>query len=73
MKLQIIKNNKSKKFIVKMLDNSALICFEHGKTPSEILDKVNNHINNSINPYASQIWSNFKKLMLEIPKSEWLK
>ena len=71
MKLQIIKNIESKQFIVKMIDKDSLVCFEYGKYPSEILSKVNKHIETSTNLESVRIWTQLKKLMLDIPSKEW--
>lgn len=71
MKLQIIKNTESNQFIVKMIDQGSLVCFEYGNSPSEILLKVNRHIEVSINPEAIKIWTQFRKLILNIPNNEW--
>lgn len=71
MKLQIIKNQHSQQFIVKMIDKGSLVCFEYGTSPSEILSKVNRHIEVSINPEAIKIWTKFRKLILNIPNNEW--
>ncbi|WP_099346964.1 hypothetical protein [Clostridium tertium] len=71
MKLQIIKNTESKQFIVKMIDKGSLICFEYGNSPSEILSKVNRHIEVSINPETIKIWTQFKELILDVPNNEW--
>lgn len=71
MKLQIIKNTESNQFIVKMIDQGSLVCFEYGNSPSKILSKVNRHIEVSINPEAIKIWTQFRKLILNIPTNEW--
>ena len=71
MKLQIIKNTDSNQFIVKMIDKGSLVCFEYGKSRSEILSKVNEHIEVLINPEAIKIWMQFRKLILDVPNNEW--
>ncbi|WP_291570841.1 hypothetical protein [Clostridium sp. UBA4548] len=73
MKLEIIKNYEMKKFICKLIDSKTgvLISIEHGKTPTEVIKKINTNIENCTNLKAKYIWTQFKKLVLNVPISLW--
>lgn len=72
MLLSVIKNQKSKKFIVKMVDYSGtLVSMETGKSPSEVLEKINFRICNSQNEEYITILEHFRNLIATVPKNVW--